>query len=161
AIARSVASCRRPQRNRPGHAAATGVPGRAPCAAPPAVHRREAGGAGGPAVNMSPEQVAPGSHPITDRQLDPSTTGIAQIERALAFVKNKGVALDVGCGTGRLMGLLSKHGFRTDGLDASTAMIALARDRHPEARLFHADICRWQLPRSYDLIVAWDSTWHV
>ena len=40
-------------------------------------------------------------------------------------------------------------------------MIALARDRHPEARLFHADICRWELPRSYDLIVAWDSVWHV
>jgi RimJ/RimL family protein N-acetyltransferase len=40
-------------------------------------------------------------------------------------------------------------------------MIALARDRHPEARLFHADICLWELPRSYDLIVAWDSTWHV
>jgi RimJ/RimL family protein N-acetyltransferase len=59
------------------------------------------------------------------------------------------------------MGLLSKHGFRTDGLDASTAMIALARDRHPEARLFHVDICRWELPRKYDLIVAWDSTWHV
>ena len=50
---------------------------------------------------------------------------------------------------------------RTDGIDLSTAMIGLARDRHPEARLFQADICRWELPRSYDLIVAWDSTWHV
>ncbi len=80
---------------------------------------------------------------------------------AIAFVKNKGVALDVGCGTGRLMALLSKHGFRTDGLDVSPAMIDLARDRHPEARLSHADICRWELPRSYDLVVAWDSVWHV
>jgi len=71
------------------------------------------------------------------------------------------VALDVGCGTGRLLGLLSQHGFRTDGIDFSPAMLALAGDRHPEARLFHADICRWELPRSYDLIVAWDSTWHV
>ena len=62
---------------------------------------------------------------------------------------------------GPLLGLLARHGFRTDGLDASPAMIALARDRHPEARLFHADICRWELPRSYDLIVAWDSVWHV
>jgi hypothetical protein len=40
-------------------------------------------------------------------------------------------------------------------------MIALARERHPEARLDHADICLWELPRSYDLIVAWDSVWHV
>jgi RimJ/RimL family protein N-acetyltransferase len=59
------------------------------------------------------------------------------------------------------MGVLGAHGFRTDGLDPSAAMIALARDRHPEARLFHADIGRWELPRSYDLIVAWDSLWHV
>jgi predicted TPR repeat methyltransferase len=56
---------------------------------------------------------------------------------------------------------LARHGLRTDGIDPSTAMIGLARDRHPEARLVHADICRWELPRSYDLIVAWDSTWHV
>ena len=61
----------------------------------------------------------------------------------------------------RVMGLLSQHGFRTDGLDVSPAMIALARDRHPQARLFHADIGRWDLPRPYDLIVAWDSVWHV
>jgi SAM-dependent methyltransferase len=110
---------------------------------------------------MTPEQVAASYDQITDQFLDLSTYGFAQIERAVAFVKHKGVALDVGCGAGRLMGLLSKHGFRTDGIDLSTAMIALARERHPEARLFHADICRWEPPRSYDLIVAWDSVWHV
>jgi RimJ/RimL family protein N-acetyltransferase len=110
---------------------------------------------------MTPEQVAASYDQIADRWLDGSTYGFAQIERTIAFVKCKGVALDVGCGTGRLMGLLSKHGFRTDGLDVSPAMIALARDRHPEARLYQADICRWELPLTYDLIVAWDSVWHV
>jgi RimJ/RimL family protein N-acetyltransferase/ubiquinone/menaquinone biosynthesis C-methylase UbiE len=110
---------------------------------------------------MTPEQVAASYDLIADQWLDVSTYGVAQVERGIAFVKRKGVALDVGCGTGRLMGLLGKHGFRTDGLDPSTAMIALARERHPEARLFHADISRWELPRPYDLIVAWDSVWHV
>ncbi|HEY2785752.1 MAG TPA: GNAT family N-acetyltransferase [Fimbriiglobus sp.] len=110
---------------------------------------------------MTPEQVAVSYDQITELFLNLSAYGFAQIERAIAFVKNKGVALDVGCGTGRLMGLLSKHGFSTDGIDVSPAMIGLARDRHPEARLFHADICGWVLPRSYDLIVAWDSVWHV
>lgn len=110
---------------------------------------------------MTPEQVAASYDQIADQWLDVSTYGFAQIERAVAFVKRKGVALDVGCGTGRLMGLLSGHGFYTDGLDVSPAMLAFARDRHPETRLFHADICRWELPRSYDLIVAWDSVWHV
>ncbi len=110
---------------------------------------------------MTPEQVAASYDRIADRWLDVSTYGFAQVERAVAFVKRKGAALDVGCGTGRLMGLLGEHGFRTDGLDVSPAMVALARQRHPGARLFHADVCRWELPRSYDLIVAWDSVWHV
>ena len=112
-------------------------------------------------MSMTPEQVVASYDRLADRGLDVSAYGFAQIERAIAFVKNKGVVLDVGCGTGRLMEALDRHGFRTDGLDVSPAMIALARDRHPEARLFHADICRWELPRSYDLIVAWDSVWHV
>jgi SAM-dependent methyltransferase len=112
-------------------------------------------------VNMTPEQVAESYDRIAHQWLEVSTYGFAQVERAVAFVPNKGVALDVGCGTGRLMGLVGKHGFRVDGVELSTAMIGLARQRHPAARLYHADICRWELPRSYDLIVAWDSVWHV
>src|SRR5262249_4110657 len=126
----------------------------------PFIAEKRAALRGGPAVSMTTEQVAASYDTIAHHWLDGSIYGFGQMERAVAFVKHKGVALDVGCGTGRLMGLLSKHGFRTDGIDPSTAMIALARDRHREARLFHADICRWEPPRSYDLIVAWDSTWH-
>ena len=110
---------------------------------------------------MTPEQVAASYDQIADRWLDLSTYGFAQIERAVAFVKHKGAALDVGCGAGRCLDLLARHGFATDGIDLSPAMIVLARDRYPEARLFNADMCRWELPRSYDLIVAWDSVWHV
>ena len=110
---------------------------------------------------MTPEQVAASYDQIAHQWLDVSTYGFAQIERAVAFVKNKGVALDVGCGAGRCLGLLARHGFRTDGIELSPAMIALARERHPEARLFHADVGRWELPQAYDLIVAWDCVWHV
>jgi RimJ/RimL family protein N-acetyltransferase len=110
---------------------------------------------------MTPEQVAASYDQIADQWLDLSTYGFAPIERAVAFMKRKGVALDVGCGTGRCLDLLARHGFTTDGIDASAEMIALARQRHPDARLVHADICVWELPRPYDLIVAWDSVWHV
>jgi RimJ/RimL family protein N-acetyltransferase/ubiquinone/menaquinone biosynthesis C-methylase UbiE len=112
-------------------------------------------------MSMTPEQVAASYDQIAHQWLDVSTYGFAQIERAIAFTANRGWALDVGCGTGRYLGVLARHGFRTAGIDSSTVMIALARDRHPEAQLFHADISLWELPRSYDLIVAWDSTWHV
>jgi RimJ/RimL family protein N-acetyltransferase len=110
---------------------------------------------------VTPEQVAASYDQIADRWLDIPSYGFAQIERSIAFVKHKGMAIDVGCGTGRLMSLFAKHGFRTDGLDVSTAMIALARQRHPESQFYHADICQWELPKPYDLIVAWDSIWHV
>lgn len=110
---------------------------------------------------MTPQQVAASYDQIATQWLAVSTYGFAQIERAITFTTHKGTALDVGCGTGRLMGLLHRHGFRTDGVDASPAMVALARERHPDARLDQADIGQWDLPRSYDLIVAWDSIWHV
>jgi ubiquinone/menaquinone biosynthesis C-methylase UbiE len=98
-------------------------------------------------VGVTPVQVAASYDQIADQWLEVSTYGFAQVERAVAFVKNKGVALDVGCGTGRLMGLLSKHGFRTDGLDVSPAMLALARDRHPDARLFPPTSAGGNCPR--------------
>ena len=110
---------------------------------------------------MTPEQVAAGYDQIAERWPDLADDGFAQIERAVAFVARRGAALDVGCGAGRCLAFLARHGFTTDGLDVSPAMLARARDRHPAARLYHADIGGWELPRRYDLIVAWDSVWHV
>jgi hypothetical protein len=56
---------------------------------------------------MTPEQVAaPSYDQIAERWLDLATYGFAQIERAVAFVKHRGAALDVGCGTGRRAAIL-------------------------------------------------------
>ncbi len=109
---------------------------------------------------MTPEQIAASYDQIAANWLDRSSYGFAAINRAITFVKNKGTALDAGCGTGRCFELLMRHGFRIDGIDLSSAMITFAR-RYPFAQLVHADICAWQLPQLYDLIVAWDSIWHV
>ncbi|MEZ4654159.1 MAG: class I SAM-dependent methyltransferase [Candidatus Eisenbacteria bacterium] len=88
--------------------------------------------------------------------------GIAQHERAIAFLQDKEWALDIGCGSsGRLIGLFLRHGFQVEGVDISTRMVELARQRHPQVTIHHADICRWNFPRRYDLISGWDSIWHV
>lgn len=88
--------------------------------------------------------------------------GIAQLERAIQFTKNRGHALDIGCGSeGRMIDLLLKHGFKPEGIDVSSQMIALARKKHPDVPFHHADICQWEFPRKYDFISAWDSTWHL
>jgi len=59
------------------------------------------------------------------------------------------------------MEYLRAQGFEVEGIDVSERMIALARQRHPDTRFHHADICRWELPRQYDFITGWDSIWHV
>lgn len=88
--------------------------------------------------------------------------GIKQHERAIAFVKNKAKALDIGCGaSGRIIDLLISYGFDAQGLDLSEKMLEFARKRHPNNTFYHADICEWQFPQQYDFISAWDSIWHL
>src|SRR5215208_6864720 len=91
-----------------------------------------------------------------------STYGLAALQRAIQFVENKSTALDIGCGSsGRFIEVLQKHGFIPTGLDISSEMIALARQSHPAVTFYADDICTWQFPQKYDLIFAWDSTFHL
>lgn len=91
-----------------------------------------------------------------------ANNGIAQHERALAFLGRTGRAIDVGCGSsGRFIDLLLRHGFTVEGLDISPRMLALARAKHPQVTFHLADICTWVFPAKYDFISAWDSIWHV
>ena len=92
----------------------------------------------------------------------PESYGVAQLQRALRFVENRGRVLDVGCGShGRFVEILSREGFRAEGMDISPEMIALARQRSPQVEFHLADICEWELPGRYDFISAWDSTFHL
>lgn len=114
---------------------------------------------------MKPEDVAASYDHIAHRWASdrfPGENGLDQHRRALAFVEQRGRALDVGCGgSGRILQLLMDEGFEVEGVDLSARMIELARERHPEVTFHHADICQWELPRRYDFISAWDSIWHI
>jgi len=114
---------------------------------------------------MKPTDVAKSYNEIADiwngDTLDRSN-GIKQHQRALAFCTHKRSALDIGCGcSGRIIDLLLSNDFEVEGVDLSPRMLELARQRHPNIRFHHADICDWLFPRHYDLISAWDSIWHV
>lgn len=88
--------------------------------------------------------------------------GIAQHEKAIAFTKQRGKALDIGCGcTGRFIRLLEKEGFTPIGIDVSSEMLNIARRQHPDIEFIQADICALNLSEKYDFITAWDSIWHV
>jgi predicted TPR repeat methyltransferase len=98
-----------------------------------------------------------------DDVFDPAN-GIGQHERALAFLSQagEGWALSVGCGCNtRFNPLLRAHGLQVEGVDISARMIELARAADPAVVLHQADIVGWAPPRSYRLISAWDSIWHV
>jgi predicted TPR repeat methyltransferase len=90
------------------------------------------------------------------------TTGIDFVRSAIRLCANKGKALDVGCGSrGRIITALLDSGFEVTGIDVSEAMLERARERHLASHFIHADICEWQPPEQYDVIIAWDSIFHV
>ncbi len=114
---------------------------------------------------MQPSEVAKSYDSLADHWASdefPRQNGIAAHQRALSFLKGRGSALDVGCGSsGRIIDLLLEHGLDVEGLDLSERMLELARRRHPEVTFHRADICEWTFARRYDFISAWDSIWHV
>ncbi|MGF1720577.1 class I SAM-dependent methyltransferase [Vibrio kyushuensis] len=88
--------------------------------------------------------------------------GIEQHNKAIGYTKNRGNALDIGCGcTGRFINLLLSKGFTPSGMDISSEMLKIARKSHPNINFIQADICEFPLQEKYDFITAWDSIWHI
>lgn len=114
---------------------------------------------------MDPEELALSYDKIADQwnsERFDRENGIAAHNRAIAFTKARGSALDIGCGcSGRIIDLLIREGFSVEGLDISSEMIRLAEKGHPGIKFHHSDICTWEFPRKYDFITAWDSIWHL
>src|SRR5881296_3940730 len=63
-------------------------------------------------------------------------------EDALARVglEPGGLVLDVGCGVGTFLRLVAERGGRPYGIDASEALLDVARSRLPDADLRHGDM---------------------
>ncbi|MEP0203089.1 MAG: class I SAM-dependent methyltransferase [Halioglobus sp.] len=114
---------------------------------------------------MEPREIGRAYDQITGRWTGDGfdmRNGISAHKRAVEFVEGRGSALDVGCGcTGRFIDLLLKEGFAPEGVDVSSEMIALARQKHPQVPFYNQDICESAPAGSYDFITAWDSIWHV
>ena len=97
-----------------------------------------------------------------DQAIVDAAYGVAAVKQAIAACTRKGHALDVGCGTGgRIVNEMLHAGFGVTGIDVSQGMLEIARVRHADVAFIHADICDWVAPGEYDLIVAWDSTFHL
>jgi glycosyltransferase involved in cell wall biosynthesis/SAM-dependent methyltransferase len=91
----------------------------------------------------------------------------AGYHRAIAALCRRYVApgarvLELGCGTGDLLAALAPDPEGSLGIDLSAAMVARARERHPELRFESADAEALALPgRTFDAIVATDLVGHL
>ena len=91
-----------------------------------------------------------------------SQYGLKYVSKDIAYSKRSGDALDVGCGSSaRISDSLLAAGFNVSGLDVSESMIELAKRHNPDVNFIHADVCEWEPSKTYEIIVAWDSTFHV
>jgi SAM-dependent methyltransferase len=67
-------------------------------------------------------------------------------------IKNKNV-LDVSCGTGNLLGVLSKMGFICVGSDLSEDMIAIAKQLYRDIPFFVEDMSSISMRQKFDIIL--------
>jgi len=70
--------------------------------------------------------------------------------------------LDLGCGTGRP---IAEHilaaGHALTGIDQSEALLALARERFPQATWIHTRIESFSTEERFHAIVCWDALFHI
>ena len=82
---------------------------------------------------------------------------------ALARALRPGASiLDLGCGSGEpILRFLVEQGFAVTGVDASAAMIGIARPRFPGARLLVGDMRNVSFDQTFDAVIAWHSLFHL
>ncbi|AFY60444.1 trans-aconitate 2-methyltransferase [Synechococcus sp. PCC 6312] len=91
-----------------------------------------------------------------------SEYGLAPLRRAIQLTQPRGLAIDIGCGSsGRFISVLLNSGFTVEGLDISAQMIQLAQELHPGLVFYCQNVADWQPTKPYNLITAWDSTFHL
>lgn len=84
------------------------------------------------------------------------------LDRFLAFVRPGGTVLDVGCGMAEpIARYIIETGFNVVGVDSSPSLIALCRERFPDAEWIVSDMRQLALGRRFDGILAWDSFFHL
>ena len=84
------------------------------------------------------------------------------LDRFLGQVRDGGAILDVGCGAGDpLATYMSDRGFQVTGVDASRAMLDIARSRFPAGDWRHGDMRTLDLPERFDGILGWNSFFHL
>lgn len=92
----------------------------------------------------------------TDRYFD-DLSDSQYIDKFLAALPPRGRVLDVGCGPGIFSKYMSKKGFDVTGIDFSTEMLKIARNRVPKVKFQFMDMRKLDFPQNFfdGLLVAY------
>ncbi|MDA0238911.1 MAG: class I SAM-dependent methyltransferase [Proteobacteria bacterium] len=86
----------------------------------------------------------------------------AWLDRFIECLPDKGVVLDIGCGSGEpIARYLIEQGLAVTGIDSSPELTALCRKRFPKHQWQVADMRTLSLTQTFDGIIAWDSFFHL
>ena len=97
-----------------------------------------------------------------DRDRGRSLMERAYLEETVATLKPNARVMDLGCGAGEpIARFFIERGFDLTGVDAAPAMIAISKERFPDAKWVVADMRGLVLPLRFDAVIAWDSFFHL
>lgn len=98
---------------------------------------------------------------IFDRERDKSLFERRWLDRALNHATGRRV-LDLGCGSGRpIAQYMADRRATVTGVDGAPAMIELFQQNLPKAEAIVADMRTLDLGRTFDIILAWNSFFHL
>ena len=84
------------------------------------------------------------------------------LDALLAGLPTGSSVLDLGCGTGRPMAeYILACGHHVTGVDQAEALLALARQRFPQAEWIESRIEDYIAPSCFDAILCWDALFHL
>ncbi len=108
------------------------------------------------------EKVKKDYNEIAKEFSDTRTHAWKEFESFTPYLKEKQSILDLGCGNGRLLSYLQKHGdFKYIGVDQSAGLLKHAKKNHPKAKFIEADISKKLDLKPVDLIFAIASFHHI
>lgn len=97
-----------------------------------------------------------------DRARGRSLMERAYLERVAASVPPPASILDLGCGGGEpLARWFVQRGYTVTGVDTVAELVELCRERMPEQRWQHGDMRDVAMDRTFGVVVAWDSFFHL
>lgn len=114
------------------------------------------------ALALQTQQVYERNAARFDRERSRQLYERAWLDRLLDGLAVGAPVLDLGCGAGDpIAAYIRQQGFQVVGLDASNAMLAIARQRYPQGDWRLGDMRQLDLPERFDAIVGWDSFFHL